>query len=161
MNQHDHSHHSELGAAFLTDHRVLTRGIDAIHHAVVAKDLPKAQKLAEQLDQEVGPHIEFEERYLYPFLERSLGPDRVRDLCSEHRAGRAALRTLLESAGAAESDLSQVEAQLKIMSDHALACGTLASHVEALDEEQRRELLAHLLELRSTPRRWTDLEISG
>jgi hypothetical protein len=150
---------SELREQFLDDHRVLTRGIDALRKAVADRDFATARRLADDLDRAVGAHIEFEERYLYPSLEPFLGHDVVRNLYDEHRAGRAAIDSLRSASAEGRLDYSVLDAQLRTMAEHALTCGTLTSHVESLDEETRRDLLRRLRELRATTRRWTELQL--
>jgi len=149
---------SRLAAAFLEDHKVLTRGLATTLSAVQQGDLATAARAAEELDQQAGPHIEFEERYFYPEVEKSRGPAFVSGLHREHDAGRNALRTLLAIRGAGQldpDDRALVISQLREALDHAVSCGTLLSHLTTLDVDQQDVLLSHLLRLRREGPRWT------
>lgn len=148
---------SRLAAAFLEDHKVLTRGLATTLSAVRQGDLATAARAAEALDQQAGPHIEFEERYFYPEVEKSRGAEYVSGLHREHDAGRNALRTLIAIRGGRldPDDRALVISQLHEALDHAVSCGTLLSHLTTLDADQQDVLLGHLLRLRQEGPRWT------
>lgn len=152
------SQESRLAAAFLEDHKVLTRGLATTLSAVQRGDFATAARAAEQLDQQAGPHIEFEERFFYPEVEKSRGAEYVSGLHREHDAGRNALRTLLAMRGSGRldpDDRALVISQLHEALDHAVSCGTLLSHLTTLETDQQDVLLAHLLRLRREGPRWT------
>jgi hypothetical protein len=46
---------------------------------------------------------------------------------------------------------------LDTVGDHVLSCGTLLSHLTALDEAAQQRMLERLLEFRRERRRWTEL----
>ncbi len=149
---------NELLKLFLQDHQVLVRGLTAIKAALDAGDDEQARELADQLDAEVGAHIEFEERVFYPLLVKTLGAERVRVFLAEHASGLDAIRALRQEVLPAEpAARGQLVAQLDTMLEHTYGCGSLSSHLETLDEPQQAELRTELLAARERAKRWTEV----
>ena len=146
-----------LNAAFVEDHRKLIRGYRDAKLAIEANDREAAQVIAGRLDREAGPHIEFEERFLYPIVAAARGEDYAARLYQEHTA---TLQTLIELQTAASMDEAARQrwlAGLQEGLEHAATCGTLLSHLETLPAEQQEELLETLTSLRRKNSRWSEL----
>ncbi len=138
----------------------MTRGLFRIRNALQAGDLGLAVRTADEIDQGVGPHIQFEEEVYYPALRNALGGGFVDQLYREHEVGRGAIRSLLQRQGDDPLDDAEREtiiAQIDTMLEHALSCGTLLSHLEVLSEEEKADMLAGLQRFREAKRRWCDL----
>jgi hypothetical protein len=146
-----------LQDAFLKDHRILIRGLTELQSAVDREDRPAAERLAAQLDRVAGPHIEFEEMFFYPMLVAIIGADFVRRLYREHDCGRRALERLRDGD---EEDVpwQELRNSLRIAMDHVLSCGSLASHLAALDADCREDLLVKLTDARQRGARWTEID---
>ncbi len=148
-----------LGAAFLEDHRHLTRGLVALLHALEEGDDTEARSQAELLDRKVGPHMAFEEQAFYPTL-RELLPSGVTHLYEEHDVGRHAVQRLVAEAGRgplSDAERRTLAEEVRAMLAHAEGCGTLLSHLDGLPQERRIALLERLLDLRRQGIRWTEL----
>jgi hypothetical protein len=145
-----------LGECFTEDHRHMTRGFWKLRNSLEAEDLETAIELAHEIDRRVGPHIEFEETVFYPELRKVFGDEFVDRLYREHEVGRALILELLsmdEHAGLPKPRLAEMAQRADKSLEHAVSCGTLLSHMEALDESRQRELLAKLrnIRIRGTP----------
>jgi hypothetical protein len=150
---------SRLRDAFLEDHRVLTRGLKGLKRAVEEGELGRAARLADELDRAAGPHIEFEERAFYPELRRTFGNDFVDQLYREHGAGQRALRMLQAHGGGRElgaDERASLADDLDVAVQHALSCGSLTSHMDALPGERQQSLLDELERTRRGEARWTE-----
>jgi hypothetical protein len=153
-----------LAAAFVNDHKHLIRGLAQLKEALESGDLEGAQRIANALDLSAGPHIAFEERYLYPEVARTRGREYVERLYDEHRIGRQLLARLLENectSDMAAEERARLVDQAAMVMDHAVSCGTLLSHLTALDMTRQGEFLDRLLKLREHPRRWTHWTTDG
>lgn len=150
---------TELEKEFAVDHRVLTRQLAQLLKAVKQGDLDQAQRLADVVDRESASHIQFEELVLYPRLTEILGQETVETFYREHQTVRSALRKLrdLGAAGATQAEVGQLLEQLQVALQHAEHCGTLASHLHALTEDERDAMLVRLREMRGITARWTEL----
>lgn len=151
---------SSLRAAFLDDHRRLTRGLLRLLEALKENDPAAARAAADELDEVAGPHMEFEETIFYPTLEQLLGSDFVDRLSHEHALGQDAVRTVLRRNADApfpESERRMLVERMETALEHALSCGSLLSHLDNLDECTTRKMHEQLLELRAQKRRWTSL----
>lgn len=149
-----------LEQAFVGDHREMTQHFSRLLQALQNHDDSSAVQLADQLDQLAGPHIQFEEHYLYPEVARHRGEEYTRRLYEEHRAARQALRLLLEHKDTPHltpEERSRLLELVQVGLDHAISCGTLASHLTALDPAHKAELLARLKQFRQESKRWCEL----
>ena len=150
-----------LHEAFLEDHRQLTRGLARIRQALLDGDVGGAARMAEALDHQVGPHMEFEETVFYPELRKKLGSEFVDQLYHEHDIGRSALEALIElgpSGSLAEARRRELAQNVNTALEHAKSCGTLLSHLDYLTEEERATMLEQLLAARERGRPWTQIE---
>lgn len=152
----------ELENAFIEDHQKLSRGYWNIIDAIQAGNFDKARTLAEELDRVAGPHIEFEEKYLYPEVRQSRGDDYTDNLYSEHSD---TIETLIELQSVDNApSATQTQRWLAGMQrglDHAASCGTLLSHLDVLDPTRQKSLLEKLIELRQSGKRWSQLHASA
>jgi len=151
---------SPLSQAFAEDHRHMTRGFWKMRKNLEADDLPAAKQLADNIDQVVGPHIEFEESVYYPVLRKVLGNEFVDQLYAEHRIGRAVLLEMEKLSTDAELTGAQRHILIKRIKqtlEHAVSCATLLSHLDELDENRQQIMLDQLEQLRATGHRWTEL----
>lgn len=151
---------SALAREFLQDHQTLSRGLAALRDAIIRNDLEDAKTLADRVDRSAGGHMEFEERLLYPHVARVLGAEYVDRLYAEHRLGKTAVARVLARPSAEPlpaEEQSALLAELETVGDHVLSCGTLLSHLTALDEPAQQRMLERLLEFRRERRRWTEL----
>lgn len=151
---------SPLHQAFLDDHRRMTRGLFRIRNALKADDLGLAVRTADEIDQLVGPHIQFEEEIYYPALRKTLGGGFVDQLYREHEIGRHAIQSLRDRQGRERLDDEErdtIVGEIDAMLEHALSCGTLLSHLEILTEEEKAKMLAQLHEFREHAQRWCEL----
>ena len=152
----------ELHQIFTEDHREMTRGFRDLLLAVRAGQDQEAIRLANAFDVQAGPHIAFEEGYLYPRVRRQRGKDYADRLYHEHGEMLDSLRTLQalstdRQAKLSESERKTVAEQLETGLQHAATCGTLLSHLQALPAGEQRELLEACVPVRQHPRRWTQL----
>jgi hypothetical protein len=153
-----------LAAAFVDDHKHLTRGLTQLKEALESGDLEEARRIANALDLAAGPHIAFEEGYFYPEIARTRGREFAERLYHEHGIGRQLLARLLEKERASDitaEERARLVNQAAMVMDHAVSCGTLLSHLTALDATRQGKLLERLLQLREHPRRWTHLKTNG
>jgi leucyl aminopeptidase (aminopeptidase T) len=149
---------TRLQEAFLEDHQHLTRGLHRIAEALEKGDLQTAVAAAEEVDRKVGPHMRFEEEEFYPRLRQALGDEFVDRLYDEHSEGQEAIRQLLtrgETVPLEASERTEIGSKVKIALEHALGCGTLLSHLDALADSEHQILLERLLSLRTREERWS------
>ncbi len=148
-----------LETAFLADHKKLTRGFRDLIKALEADDRAGVTRLTTELDLAAGPHIEFEEHVLYPTVEEERGGAYGDTLRHEHQVARSALCFLLDHADEPlkPEDRARVIQQLRVGFEHAVACGSLLSHITVLDEASQEKMLGKLREYREQKLRWTKL----
>lgn len=149
-----------LTEAFVQDHRVLTQGLSRLLSLVEEESYQEATRLARELDDAVGAHIEFEEKSFYPEVQKSRGRAYVENLYDEHRSGERALRFLSGlKAGTAPTpeERGRLIADLRRALDHAVSCGTLLSHVSTLPGREQQAFLDELERFRALSHRWTEL----
>ena len=153
---------SPLTTAFVDDHRQLTRALKQLKDALGRHDLSEAKRIAEELDCAAGPHILFEEAFLYPEVARARGRDYINRLYEEHRAGRDLLTRILALRSDSRRRLGNEEQarllqQAEMTLGHAVSCGTLLSYLTTLDQTAQKEYFAALLALRQQAKRWTEI----
>jgi len=146
-----------LAKAFLEDHKHLIQGFSRLLQALKENDVSKASQIADDIDRQAGPHIEFEEEFFYPILQQARGREYVSQLYQEHGAGLHAVKSLRDAKGDLGTDETEaLLADAQTALDHAVSCGSLLSHVTTLGDQQQAELLEKLLGLRKQGRRWTE-----
>lgn len=153
-------HRSTLEEAFQEDHRVMTQGFSRLLKALEEDDLPQAIEIADDLDRHVGPHIEFEERVLYPQVSKDRGAAYVDQLYDEHQTALQAVNFLRGCRGKKKltsEDRHRLIEQVKTALDHAISCGTLLSHLTVLDANRQQVLVEELNAFRRKQHRWTEL----
>ena len=151
-------HKTTLVNEFLRDHQ---RFISLLRDVVVfveRGEIATARSLADELDRLAGPHIEFEEKILYPTTIAAHGVLLERKLLAEHGNFRAGLKQLLS---ASDARLSRPEFQQRVAAalrgglKHAESCGLLVSHLDQLTELEQQQALTKLNGLKREGRRWT------
>ena len=150
----------QLRQTFIDDHQVMIRGYRDMLHALEQRDLAAAARLSAKVDAIAGPHIEFEEQYLYPAVKELRGDAYVSRLYDEHNevlSVIAALQTLAEDVVPSDDEISGWKESLKAGLDHAAACGSLLSHLQALPDQQQRDYLDAIGRLRRQGRRWSEM----
>jgi hypothetical protein len=155
---------AELQRIFTEDHREMMRGFQELIDALRARRDQDAVQIADRLDQSAGPHIEFEEKHLYPIISQSHGPQYTSLLYEEHSQVLDAIRTLqnyrTESAVQPLTDQlrERLIGELMVGIDHATTCGTLLGRLTSLPPEIQEALLERLEEIRKVAHRWTELK---
>ena len=141
----------------------MTRGFARLRQSLETGEWTGVLREARALDRQVGPHMEFEETAYYPALVPALGAEAVATLYDEHDEGRAVLEEILARGDTPppESDRRRLIEGIDAMLGHAATCGTLVSHLARLSENERRDLLGTLIELRAAGHRWTELGRGG
>ena len=87
-----------LQNAFVEDHRSMTRGYRELIELLDQGDFVAASHAASRLDTIAGPHIEFEEKYLYPHVAKSRGNTYMSRLFDEHDDVATTLVEILSTA---------------------------------------------------------------
>lgn len=157
----------QLQQAFLADHRAMLRGFQELINALVAGDRQASGRAASELNAVAGPHIEFEERFLYPQVARTRGDTYLSRLYDEHDEVVAVLADIIDGSETApheprrldRSTVSRWVATLRGGIDHASACGTLLGELKSLSEPQQLEFLDRLNRLRDRGNCWTELNL--
>jgi len=150
---------SELEREFIEDHQKLTSAFQQVIDAVELNDPKRMCESAESLNRVAGPHMEFEERILYPQVGEDRGDGFEQKLLQEHQVARSAILSLTdrEDVPLATADRARIMEQLRIGLDHAISCGALLSHITVSSEERQQVMLQELRELRRKGIRWTEL----
>ena len=155
---------SPLERAFVEDHRRLTRGFARLLEALQQEDDERAVQIADELDRQAGPHIEFEEHVLYPHVAETRGEQFVGRLYREHRTAFEAVRFLLERREHPQltpEERAKLKEQVQTGLEHAISCGTLLSHLTVLDADRQAELLKQLEAYRRRGHRWLEVDQSA
>lgn len=149
---------NQLKNAFVEDHRKLTRAYRDIQNELESGNIQNAKRIAEELDQIAGPHIEFEERYLYPIVRKYRGDSYANNLYEEHGAILATIQELKSAESCSDWEQSRWLEGISEGLNHAVTCGTLLSHLATLPVEEQEDLLEKLLWLRENGVAWSQLK---
>jgi len=144
---------AEFFVEFRNDHRFVLRTLVDLRKAVEAHDFASARQLVEALDTAAGPHMEFEERYLYPSLIPLLGEERVKSLISDHQGAAEMLfkaKRVLSKETVTNEDVEFLQEFVRAFLQHASDCEGTALLAEALSQEQIEQFGEQLVALRST-----------
>lgn len=149
-----------LCAGFVDDNRRLSEMLRQVIGALQQGDGQAAKALAEQLDRDFGPHIEFQERYLYPEVERRDGEARATRLYDGNVQMIAVLIQLQQigltptcSSILADRWLANICTGL----EQVLACEPMLDYLRRLDTTRHGYLLKRRQALREKRRRWSQL----
>ncbi len=137
---------------FRSDHRFVLRTLMDIRKAVDAGEYARARELVEALDSAAGPHMEFEERFLYPSLAPLIGDERVNSLISDHKSAAELVQKAKEVLSKEQLSVDEVSFLHKFIQEflqHASDCEGTALLAEALPEEKVKEFGEQLVTLRS------------
>ena len=127
---------------FREDHREVRDGLLELADALELKNVEKAGKILEKLNNLLGPHFRFEEEALYPTLRRFLG-EYVDTLLKEHDGAISAARELAElikRGQISDEDAKKAANKTRALLVHVSNCDGLAILAERLDEEEIKEL---------------------
>jgi iron-sulfur cluster repair protein YtfE (RIC family) len=144
---------ADFFAEFRSDHRFVLRTLVDLRKAVDAGDLATARQLLDALDGAAGPHMEFEERFLYPFLIPLLGEERVKALISDHQGAAEMLHRAKEIArkdALTEEDCAFLHEFIREFLQHAADCEGTGLLAEALPSERLQEFGKQIVALRAT-----------
>jgi hypothetical protein len=150
-----------LQKSFVEDHRAMTRGYQELIGLLTAGDWVAASQAASRLDRIAGPHIEFEEKYLYPQVAKSRGNRYISRLYDEHDEAVTVLGEILQAgqpARPADEKVAGWIERLRHGIDHASACGTMLGELKSLPEAEQRRFLDGMTRLREKGARWTELQ---
>lgn len=153
-------HNKQLEKAFIADHRKTTKALKNLKAALAANDDVGVQEAAEYLDRVAGPHIAFEEQWLYPLVAESRGDEFQHHMVGEHDEVLEALTEIRTCEGlenVSEARKAEWQKNLQTGLDHVVTCGTLLSHLSVLNESDRIEMLQRLKGLRDEGPLWTEL----
>lgn len=149
---------NELEHEFVVDHTQTTRALNDLKSALETDDLRLIKATAKDLDQIAGPHIAFEELWLYPMVAKSRGADFAEQLLGEHGQVHQALTEILSPDTVSISDDQRSTWQNEVQTglDHVVTCGTLLSHLSELKDSEQQQMLARLKDLRNQNILWTN-----
>jgi hemerythrin-like domain-containing protein len=149
-----------LTEAFVSDHRQITRRLSRLLKAVRDGDFEQSREIAVEVNRLAGPHIQFEEEFLYPHIARLLGRDYAVRLYEEHEAGRSVLKQLTRgdrATGFAAGEREALERLLGTAVEHAATCATLVSRMAEAPFNVQASMRAGLDRCRAAGLRWTEL----
>ncbi len=138
---------------FRNDHRFVLRALVDLREAIDAHDVARAFQVLEALDAATGPHMEFEERYLYPLLAPLVGDRRVKELIDAHTGAANMLYKAKQTVGKeilTAEDMEFLRGFIEGFLQHASDCEGTALLAETLSQEQIEQLGEQLVALRST-----------
>ena len=129
---------------FRAEHRgardILLGMIEAFH----AKDGARFGELMKQMDEGVGPHMQYEEQTMYAALAQFLGDDYVARMLEDHDRMLGVAGRLGELAGhdtITDEDAAEAERLIRMQLPHVSDCDGLAIFIEALPEKDQRTLI--------------------
>ena len=149
-----------LEKAFDEGHRSIIRGYRDLIGQLEQRNFVAASQAASRLDTIAGPHIEFEEKYLYSQITKSRGDTYMSQLYDERDEAMSALCQTLRLPHRPAPDDQTVTVwieQLRRGMDHASACGTMLSELRSLPDEAQMKFLDGLTRLRESGSRWSEL----
>ncbi|MFY9255370.1 MAG: hemerythrin domain-containing protein [Fuerstiella sp.] len=152
-------HKNQLEKEFIADHSSTSRGLKALKDALTSNG-DAVLEAARELDRIAGPHIAFEEQWLYPLVAKSRGHEFQHHMTSEHDEvvkALAEIKACDDLATVSAASKAEWQRHLQTGLDHVVTCGTLLSHLSTLDETERAEMLQRLQDLRDVGILWTEL----
>lgn len=142
---------STLVQEFHQDHTKVVQSLFNIREAITQRNPERLAAVLAEANRLVGPHFEFEERYLYPDLKPFLGEERLQRLLVEHDGVFRAVAALLRLSAKSpwdDNDVRAAESYLGLIWEHPVTCDGLALYIERLPENQQGELLERMQEMR-------------
>ena len=104
---------------FLTDHKQMSRLLYEALAVTKQRNVQLARELAARLNYVSGPHIQYEEKELYPRLKNHYGRVSEEGLKREHHEIALGIRSLIQDQSPDTQALDEVERRLQIGLDHA------------------------------------------
>jgi hemerythrin HHE cation binding domain-containing protein len=136
---------------FHSDHQKVVNALFDLRQAIETSDVSRVRSILDSAEGLVGPHLKFEELYLYPALERFLGEYYARGLVNEHDAVIRSIRRIAQlTQKEAWSDVEHQSAMtnLELIYEHPISCDGLSLWIERLSAEKQFQLLEKMLEVR-------------
>ena len=150
-----------LQEAFVEDHRSMIRAYKDLIQRLTERDFVAATHSASRLDTIAGPHIEFEEKCLYPQIAQTRGDAYTSRLYNEHDEVLAVLEKVLQLGAKGtpnDQELGTWIDALRLGIEHASACGSMLGDLRSLSETEQLQLLDGLTRLREQGSRWSELQ---
>jgi len=126
-------------STFRNEHRMIRDLLLDLITSFLEKDMPKAGKLLDELNNISGPHFRYEEEALYPSLICIFGEHYINKLMTDHdlaiaRAGK--LMSLIEKEHHNEDDYLECMNLVRAILPHVSDCEGLTIMVEKLPESK-------------------------
>lgn len=144
---------------FHSDHQKVVNALLELRQAVAARDILRVRSILNAAEDLMGPHFKFEERYLYPTLQRFLGESYVKRLLNEHDGVFRSIRwiaRLAQKDNWEEADVQSAQANVDLIYEHPISCDGLSLWMERLSPEEQQELLAKMHKVRQAGTRLSD-----
>ncbi len=140
---------SPLRELLARDHRRSRKLLKGIKTALAEQQIGRARQMAEALNQDAGPHVHFEERFLFPALEPWLGPTCVLALAGAHREAAVEVQRLVESLRRRRRKQDEILRLLDSFHSKIALCDKVLAAIANLPVERQDELVAALERLRA------------
>jgi len=146
---------ADFFAEFRGDHRWVMQTLLEVQRALEQRQWERALELVEALDRATGPHMEFEEKHLYPEFVPLVGQERVQEMLNDHGGAAQILQRVkgrLRQGALSDEEVAALKGDLQRFLRHAADCEGSALLAEALPPERIEELGRLLVSLRATGR---------
>ena len=149
-----------LHTAYSEGHQRLVAGLRQIIQAIEQEDYATAVESAGEIDRLAGPHVEFEERYLYPVVEEIDGEATASRLYTQHVHSIATLHELEHwpEGVAPHADVRQRWlCSLRSAVEHAAQTHALLNYLGGMPLAQKQQMLRRHEALQQHGHRWSEL----
>ncbi|TWT79623.1 hypothetical protein CA13_10270 [Planctomycetes bacterium CA13] len=150
----------QLERTCIEDHREIKRGYRELLSLIEKRDFVSAAVVANRLDKRAGPHIEFEEMYVFPEVHEAHGSAYVEEIFDERRRLIEVideLKTLTPQSNPTQDQLEEWTLLLERGLERARSSGSLLVHLQVHSMEQQQEQLDVLRKLKEQGHRWSEL----
>lgn len=146
---------------FQIDHAALGERLFALRTALLERNVETTKTIAEQIDQESGAHMAFEEKDFYPALKKFLTEDDVFRMYLEHADGLAMVLDII-AADPSKFDepdfIADILERLERMEHHVADCGDLFGALGGLEPPEFQRLYDRLHEWHKKAPKWQDID---
>ncbi len=146
-----------LEAMFDLGHDQLLAGFDSMIDSLRGDEFDVASHCADRVDQTCGAHIEFEQRYLYPEVERNVGEAFATQLYDRHDQMISTIVRLSTAEHATTAERAEWRAELEKGRRYAIESHRLFDHLSDFCPTRKNRLLAQYRRLQSRGHRWSQL----
>lgn len=149
-----------LRNVFSSGHQNLEFGLRQMIDAIVERDYGGVAAIADDLDRTSGPHVEFEERYVFPAVEQEAGEAYATQLYDDLAE---LLDTLVELRELQAYDLPSQQTRQRWLANLRRGLKNLNStlslfnYLRATSDEEKRRLLERHRSLCRRAHRWSQL----